>query len=195
MDDITSYLDDLAYECQRQLAHDHSWVRCNAVTILAHILSHYDFAAIGRKLCSNKSLETKTNGNEEMGDNLMHKLDFIYLNPEYDIKSVVLDLCAQMIPDDISDKMINEIVKIFLYIANMLSDVPFNLKKENLKLEMQDNREEHEEDKKHLNDEITNDASGGKIHLYWLIRQLRFCINKEIAKAPHSTIIVSSPIY
>uniref|UniRef100_A0A1B0AB85 Uncharacterized protein n=1 Tax=Glossina pallidipes TaxID=7398 RepID=A0A1B0AB85_GLOPL len=63
-------------------------------------------------------------------DSEVSSLYFTCFNPENDIKSLVLDLCAQVIPGDTNENMIDEIVKILLYIATMLKDVPFMLKKE-----------------------------------------------------------------
>ncbi|XP_073844467.1 small subunit processome component 20 homolog [Musca autumnalis] len=166
--ELTNTVDELAYESQRLLAHDHNWVRCNAAKIIGHILSGYDFEYIGRKL---------SQIDVEDGSNISNKLDFIYLNPEYDIKSLILDLCAQMIPAETSQLMIDEIVKIFLYVATMLKDVPFSVKTQTENED--DNQEDHKE-------------SVTKINLNWLLRQIRFLINKEVVKAPHSTTMRTS---
>ncbi|XP_058979679.1 small subunit processome component 20 homolog [Musca domestica] len=163
--ELTSVVDELAYESQRLLAHDHNWVRCNAAKIIGHILSGYDFDYIGRKLSQADFEDSRSS---------LNKLDFIYLNPEYDIKSLVLDLCAQMIPGETSQLMIDEIVKIFLYIATMLKDVPFSVKRQSENIE---DDQENMEDK----EPATN------INLNWLLKQIRFLINKEVVKASHST--------
>lgn len=165
-EELGDAIDELAYESQRLLAHEHNWVRCNAAKILSCIISGFDFGRIGRKLSQIYSAED---------DAKSINLDFIYLNPEYDIKSLVLDLCAQMIPGETAQSMIDEIVKIFLYIANMLRDVPFKVKRE----------VEHEEE---LYDD--NKESLTKINLNWLMRNIRFLINKEVSKAPHCTTMV-----
>ncbi|XP_061393934.1 small subunit processome component 20 homolog, partial [Musca vetustissima] len=162
--ELTNTVDELAYESQRLLAHDHNWVRCNAAKIIGHILSQYDFDYIGRKL-------SQTDVEEDSAKKSI-SLDFIYLNPQYDIKSLILDLCAQMMPGETSQLMIDEIVKIFLYVATMLKDVPFSVKRQN------ESDDANEEDSK---------ESVAKINLYWLLRQIRFLINKEVVKASHST--------
>ncbi|XP_037815969.1 small subunit processome component 20 homolog [Lucilia sericata] len=163
-DEISNLIDELAYESQRLLAHEHNWVRCNAAKIISHIISGFDLPLIGRKLAQIVS---------EEDEKKRIKMDFIYLNPEYDIKSLVLDLCAQMIPGDTAQPMIDEIVKIFLYVATMLREVPFKVKRE-----VEQEVEEVQED---------NKESLTKINLNWLMKNIRFLINKEVAKAPHST--------
>lgn len=171
-EELSNLIDELAYESQRLLAHEHNWVRCNAAKIISHIIGSFDFPLIGRKLAQIHSEEDEAK---------KIKLDFIYLNPEYDIKSLVLDLCAQMIPGDTAQPMIDEIVKIFLYIATMLRDVPFKVKKERDEEEEEEPQEDHKE-------------SLTKINLNWLLKNIRFLINKEVAKAPHSTSIVSKTL-
>ncbi|XP_075166335.1 small subunit processome component 20 homolog [Haematobia irritans] len=161
--ELANTIDELAYGCQRLLAHDHNWVRCNAAKTITHILSGYNFDYVGRKM-------SQSNIDDSIENAI--KLDFIYLNPEYDIKSLVLDLCAQMIPGETSQSMIDEIVKIFLYVASMLKDVPFAIKTES------NNAEEPTP-----NDSLT------KINLYWLMKNIRFLINREVVKASHSTSI------
>uniref|UniRef100_A0A1I8QDT5 Uncharacterized protein n=1 Tax=Stomoxys calcitrans TaxID=35570 RepID=A0A1I8QDT5_STOCA len=163
--ELANSVDELAYQSQRLLAHEHNWVRCNSAKIITHILSSYDFVYIGRKLSHIEIDETTASS---------IKLDFIYLNPEYDIKSLVLDLCAQMIPGETSQPMIDEIVKIFLYVATMLKDVPFAVE---TKSKVDDESPALE------TDSFTN------INLSWLMKNIRFLINKEVVKASHSTAV------
>lgn len=165
--ELMNIVDELAYESQRLLAHEHNWVRCNAAKIITHILSGYDFAYIGQKLSQ-----------IEINDNVANsiKFDYIYLNPEYDIKALILDLCAQMIPAETPQPMIDEIVKIFLYVATMLKDVPFTVNGESI---------EEDEKQNDSKDSLT------KINLNWLLRNIRFLINKEVVKAPHCTSMVN----
>uniref|UniRef100_A0A1B0FCE8 Uncharacterized protein n=1 Tax=Glossina morsitans morsitans TaxID=37546 RepID=A0A1B0FCE8_GLOMM len=164
-EELCRLIDELAYESQRLLNHEHIWVRCNAAKILTQILSTYDYTLISRKL---QQLSNEQNISNDC------RLDFIYLNPEYDIKSLVLDLCAQVIPGDTCENMLDEIVKILLYIATMLKDVPFILKKE-----VQENNGRDDDD----------ENVRTKINLNWLLRNIRYLINKEVTRAPHSITV------
>ncbi|XP_067627368.1 small subunit processome component 20 homolog [Eurosta solidaginis] len=175
--ELNHVVDELAYESQKLLGHEHVWVRCNAAKIIASILSHYNYNCVGLQLSKKQQEPTNTNDNNIDAD--APKFDFIYANPAYDIKALVLDLCAQVVPGDTQQDMIDEIVKILLFIANMLRDVPFSVKQEK-----QDNDESLER--------TQEKNASTKINLYWLVRNIRFLINKELAKAPHSIIVRSA---
>ncbi|XP_011180810.2 small subunit processome component 20 homolog [Zeugodacus cucurbitae] len=182
--ELSHVIDELAYESQKLLAHEHAWVRCNAAKIIALILSNYDFACVGAQLARAQQQSDYTNGNGV--DANAAKFDFIYTNPVYDIKSLVLDLCAQVVPGDTQQNMIDEIVKIFLFIGNMLRDVPFSVKQE----KQEDDAAEEKENTALAPKEEHTTAT--KINLYWLVRNIRFLINREVTKAPHSTVVRSA---
>ncbi|XP_043645903.1 small subunit processome component 20 homolog [Drosophila teissieri] len=156
---LSDTIDDLAYGSQRLLNHEHNWVRCNAAKLLTHIVAHFDFAYVGQQLSGIKL--------EEGAEKALY---FIYAQPAEDIKSLVLDLCAQVTPGETAQEMIDELSKILLFVGHMLRDVPFSLKQE---------KNDDEEDLEPVN----------KINLNWLIRNIRFLINKEVAKAPHDISI------
>ncbi|XP_055858759.1 small subunit processome component 20 homolog [Episyrphus balteatus] len=158
-------IDEMAYESQKLLGYEHEWARVNSAKISAIVLSTYDFPLVGQII-------TKTAKKAE------NQRDYIYLNPESDIKSLVLDLCAQVVPGETNPQMMEEIVKVFLFVANMLRDVPFD----GVKIK----KEEHEDD------DAENDRS--KINLAWLVKNMRFLANKELAMASHS-IITRSAIF
>ncbi|KAH8321513.1 hypothetical protein KR074_007240 [Drosophila pseudoananassae] len=158
--ELSETVDELAYGCQRLLGHEHNWVRCNAAKLLSHILAHYDYAYVGQQLAGIKDEACAK-----------QTLEFIYSQPAQDIKSLVLDLCAQVTPGETAQEMIDELTKILLFVGQMLRDVPFNLKQE-----------------KDADDE-EEPSLGNKIHLNWLVRNIRFLVNKEVAKAPHDTSI------
>ncbi|EDW32390.1 GL10453 [Drosophila persimilis] len=159
--EISDTVDQLAYGCQRLLGHEHNWVRCNAAKLLTHLLAHYDYVYVGQQLVGVK---------REDGE--AKPLDFIYAQPAQDIKSLVLDLCAQVTPGETAQEMIDELSKIFLYVGHMLRDVPFSLKQEK---ETEEETEERER------------GPANKINLNWLVRNIRFLVNKEVTKAPHDT--------
>lgn len=163
--ELAPTVDELAYASQRLLAHEHNWIRCNAAKLLTLILAHYDYAYVGQQLLGIKC--------EKAED--VKVLEFIYAHPAQDLKSLVLDLCAQVIPGETAQEMIDELVKLLLFVAHMLRDVPFSIKLEG------------EGDQKE-----TKGTPVGKINLNWLVRNIRFLINKEVSKAPHDTSIVSS---
>lgn len=157
--ELAPNVDELAYASQRLLGHEHNWVRCNAARVLTQILAHYDYEYVGQQLVGVKredKSETKP-------------LEFVYGQPAHDLKSLVLDICAQVTPGETAQEMIDELVKILLYVAHMLRDVPFSIKQEP--------------------DAIQSESPAGKINLHWLVRNIRILINKEVSKAPHDTSI------
>uniref|UniRef100_W8AID2 Small subunit processome component 20 n=1 Tax=Ceratitis capitata TaxID=7213 RepID=W8AID2_CERCA len=184
--ELSHVIDELAYESQKLLAHEHAWVRCNAAQIIAVILSNYDYARVGVQLA--KTQEESGQMSENGVNPNLAKFDFIYANPAYDIKSLVLDLCAQVVPGETQQNMIDEIVKIFLFIGNMLRAVPFSIKQEK-----QDDEDAAVEPKENGATQHTQENGvATKINLYWLVRNIRFLINKEVTKAPHATVVRSA---
>lgn len=161
IEEYPQYIDELAYESQKLLAHEHVWVRLNAMKTLQLIIQHFDIDAIHTII---------------MKDERNHsKLNYIYSNPEQELKSLTLDLCAQLIPDQTDEEIAQEVTTILLLIANMVKDIPFGDNTEN------DNDDEEE-----------SKSIRRKVNLPWLLRRLRYVVHAEVAKAPQSTILVSS---
>lgn len=159
--DYPEYTDELAYESQKLLAHEHTWVRLNALRMLQNIMQSIDVDQVNKMLISNERRPIQSN--------------FIYSNPEQELKSLTLDLCAQLIPDQTDSELASEVTTILLLIANMLKDLPFA------------NTNEVDDG----DDEDTKPNARKKINLPWLFRRLRYVIHAEVAKAPQSTVLVS----
>lgn len=166
------YVDELAYESQKFLAHDHVWVRLNALRALQLILQLIDCDEIHRLL-------TDARHTKDVGIDF----DYLYGNPEQEIKALTLDLCAQLMPDDTDKDMADAVTANLLFIANMLKDVPFgNTKKD-------DDRDNDDDDGDHVEgNETVKDKR--KVNLAWLLRRMRYVIHAEVAKAPHSIVLV-----
>lgn len=152
MSNFSECIDQLAYESQKLLAYEHVWVRINAAKILGHILSQINLEQLKMSFFNGESSETE--------------LHFLYKNPSAELKSLCLDLCAQLIPEATDEDMADEVVKNLLYVANMIKDIP---------LEKQSGPVE---------DKVIN--------LHWLIRRMRYVVHAEVAKAPHIIILVSN---
>lgn len=73
---------------------------------LSIVISNLDCDLIGNLL-----LKTCSKTDENL-------TDFIYWNPESDLKSLILDLCTQMILGENNEKMNEEIVKFFIYVKS-----------------------------------------------------------------------------
>lgn len=162
-------VDMLAYESQKLLAHDHIWVRLNALKILENVLQNIDVEAIQNGLITGQELQGETN--------------YLYCNPEQEVKSLTLDLCAQLIPEETDKEMAELVTRILLFVGNIVKDVPYgNVAK---------NDGENDEDDKNVDVKR-------QINFPWLLRRMRYVVHAEVAQAPHSIILVSlilSPIY
>lgn len=151
------FINELAYEAQKLLAYEHVWVRLNAVKILEFVLNNIDIKRIQKQLLNPITEQTS---NVDNGDDDENR---IYSNPQIELKSLILDLCAQLIPNETDVDMTEQVFKNLLYIANILQIIP-----------------------------LTNDENEKVINIIWLIRRIRRIINAEVAKAPQSIIFVST---
>lgn len=160
------HIDQLAYESQKLLAHEHNWVRLNALKTLQIIIKHINPDDIN---------DIFANGECESAH-----LSYIYADPEQELKSLTLDLCAQLIPAQTDSEMASEVTKILLFVANMLKGIRFEQPFE------ADNQED-EEDAEFAESKF---KSKRMLNLPWLLRRLRYVIHAEVAKAPQSIILV-----
>lgn len=162
------YVDELAYESQKLLAYEHVWVRMNAAKALDIILSRLDVDRVQQTLISGRP--TVRQDDDDESDSV--RMDFIYSNPRQQLKSLCLDLCAQLLPEVTDDEMASQVTKNLLYIANLLKVVTL----------------EKQEDADEGDDESAGEAKA--INLLWLIRRMRYVVHAEVAKAPHSIVLV-----
>uniref|UniRef100_A0A1Q3EYM7 Putative u3 small nucleolar rna-associated protein 20 n=1 Tax=Culex tarsalis TaxID=7177 RepID=A0A1Q3EYM7_CULTA len=142
-------LDELAYNLQLLLSHDHQWVRCGSLKLLLVILRSLDSELVGRIL----------NGEEYMAAR-----QFIYCNPNKELKSLTLDLCTQLIPAETDDETASLVTESMLLIANFLKELEVPT----------------------TTSDVTNSKS---VNLPWLIRRVRYVIQSEITKTPKSSVL------
>lgn len=108
VDIYDSALDELAYNVQLLLSHDHQWVRCGALKLLLVILRSIDSELVGHIL----------RGKEYSGNR-----QFIYCNPAKELKSLTLDLCTQLVPAETDDEIASLVTENMLLIANYLKAI------------------------------------------------------------------------
>ncbi|XP_058839785.1 small subunit processome component 20 homolog [Topomyia yanbarensis] len=146
----TKYLemvDELAYSLQSLLAYDHQWVRFGALELLGVILSCIKPHTIYRILKGEES-------------EMSHR--FMYSNPSAQARSLVLDMCTQLMPGETDDATAQLIAQNLLIIGNILSDIPLK----------------------------TDNADNNKsIDLIWMLRRVRYVIQSEVAKSPKSIVL------
>lgn len=145
-------IDELSYNLQPLLTHGHQWVRVATLKLLSFILRSINFEMVYKIL------------NGEHCETTQH---YIYENPTSDAKSLVLDMCSQLVPAETDDDIASFVSKNLLLIANILKTVP-----------LPRDAEGYERD------------DSKKVNLAWLIRRVRYVIQSEVAKAPKSIVLV-----
>ncbi|KAF5285550.1 hypothetical protein FQA39_LY16615 [Lamprigera yunnana] len=110
----TEDIQTFAEYSQTLLGHPHDWVRLAAAQFLGFVLSSIDVEKFSSLL-----LEKKT---EELG--------YLYNSPFPALKSLTLDLCAQLHPEVVKTELADQIIKNLLFIARVLEKVPIENDKE-----------------------------------------------------------------
>ncbi|KAK2574916.1 hypothetical protein KPH14_002607 [Odynerus spinipes] len=149
IEEISSF----AEHSQSLLAHPHMWVRLGATQLIGFILSVLDINKIV-DLLENPEKELATDG-------------YIYSNPVETLKSLTLDLIAQLQPDLMFEELADQVVKNLIFIARILQSIKG--------LPNTVNSTDENEDK-----------DGNSLCLSWLMRRLRKSINIEVIQAPKS---------
>ncbi|KAL0099682.1 hypothetical protein PUN28_019823 [Cardiocondyla obscurior] len=151
------FIDSFAEYSQDLLAHPHLWVRLEAAQLIGFILATLDVEKIV-ELLNNPESDTTHKG-------------YMYSKPSDTLKSLILDLVAQLYPDMTFEQLADQVVKNLIFIAKILKSVSGSVAKD------------HEQ-----GDESTAKNSNN-LSLLWLMRRLRRAINIEITQAPKSTSV------
>lgn len=179
-------VDELAYVCQKLLAYEHAWVRFNAAKVIGHILQAIDFESLRTKLANEMS--GGVDEMEEDAEGCKTERLYLYSNPQSEIKSLALDLCAQLRADSADAEMAEEVMKNLLIIAVILRDVPLNVTTTAVGDGKQE-EEEAEEDEGKQQQQLRSATKS--LNLIWLIRRVNYIANSEVIHAPHAIVLVS----
>lgn len=186
--DYHQYVDELAYESQKLLAYEHVWVRQSAARALDNILARLDVDRVRDILCNGRpaqndeAAEMEEDAEDGVAAANNGGMDFIYSNPRQQLKSLALDLCAQLLPEVTDEEMAAQVTKNLLYVANLIRDVTLEKQTSATAAGDDDDADGHEP---HADDEPK------AINMVWLIRRMRYVVHAEVAKAPHSIVLVS----
>lgn len=143
---------------QSLLAHPHIWVRLAAAQLIGFILAALDIDRVSELLNNPESDELQKG--------------YIYSKPIDTIRSLTLDLVAQIHPDMTFEELADQVVKNLIVIAKILKSVN--------KLTVGNDKQN--------NESKTRDSNN--LSLPWLIRKLRRAVNLEITQAPKSISVV-----
>ncbi|XP_011686919.1 PREDICTED: small subunit processome component 20 homolog isoform X2 [Wasmannia auropunctata] len=150
-------IDCFAEYCQSLLAHPHLWARLAAAQMIGFVLAALDVDKVVELL----------NNPESDG---VHE-GYLYSRPGETLKSLILDLVAQLYPDMTFEQLADQVVKNLIFIAKMLNSVEASAAKD-----------DEQDDKNKA-------ANSNNLSLLWLIRRLRKAVNIEITQAPKSTSV------
>lgn len=134
------------------------WVRLAASQQIGFILAVLDIDKIVNLLENPEKCEAETS--------------YMYSDPTAIIKSLSLDLIAQLQPDMMLEELANQTVKNLIFIARILKSV------KQINTTAIDRVDE------------TEDKDKKKLSLLWLVRRLRKSVNIEIVQAPKSITVV-----
>ncbi|XP_012535697.1 small subunit processome component 20 homolog [Monomorium pharaonis] len=149
-------VDSFAEYSQSLLAHPHLWVRLAAAQLIGFILAALDVDKIV-ELLNNPESDLVYAG-------------YMYSRPVHTLKSLILDLVAQLYPDMTFEQLADQVVKNLIFIAKILKSVTGPAK----------NDDQDDENKAKDNNNLS---------FPWLIRRLRKAVNIEITQAPKSTSV------
>ncbi|KMR04659.1 small subunit processome component 20-like protein [Lasius niger] len=150
-------IDSFAEYSQSLLSHPHFWVRLAAAQFIGFVLTALDVDKIV------ELLNNPENDKEQEG--------YIYSSPVDTLKSLILDLIAQLYPDMTFEELADQVVKNLIFIAKILKSIKIS----SVQCDKQD-------------DENTA-KDNNNLSLSWLIRRLRKAVNIEITQAPKSTSV------
>lgn len=139
------------------LAHPHLWVRLGATQLIGFILSVLDVEKIVELIKNPEEYATIDS--------------YIYSNPVDTLRSLSLDLIAQLQPDMMFEELADQVVKNLIFVGRILKSVESpnigNPKNEDI------------------------NKNGNALSLGWLMRRLRKSVNIEVIQAPKSISVVS----
>lgn len=137
---------------QSLLAHPHLWVRLGATQLIGFILSVLDVEKIVELIKNPEDYATIDS--------------YIYSNPVDTLRSLSLDLIAQLQPDMMFEELADQVVKNLIFVGRILKSV-----------------------ESPNNEDINKDCNS--LSLGWLMRRLRKSVNIEVIQAPKSISVVS----
>lgn len=137
-------VESIAAHAQTLLAHAHEWVRLAAAEFLGFVLAATDIKRLSQLLTLHKS--------DASG--------YLYSNPAENIRTLTLDLCAQLQPNLTNAALAEQAIKNLIFVARVLQSLP-----------------------------VQPTEQQKQIDLPWLVRRMRKTVNTEVVIAPTSTSV------
>ncbi|XP_026828311.1 small subunit processome component 20 homolog [Ooceraea biroi] len=153
------FMHSFAQYSQTLLAYPHIWVRLAATQLIGFILTSLDVDKVAEFLNNPTDNETQET--------------HVYSRSTDTLRSLILDLVAQLHPDMTFEELADQVVKNLIFIAKILKSIKGSAAK--------NNEEDNEKNKEENNANLSL--------LPWLVRKLRKAVNVEITQAPKSTSV------
>ncbi|GLV33838.1 uncharacterized protein CBL_11277 [Carabus blaptoides fortunei] len=150
--DRTDDIEVMAQFVQTLLAYPHEWVRIAAAQFIGYVLSVLRVEHVANLLLTKQA--------DERG--------YLYNDPQTTVKSLTLDLCAQLQPGHVKAELAEQVIKNLVFMARVLQQLPIS------------NSASTDED---------DDENKSAINLFWLTKRMRKIVNREIVEAPKSTVL------
>ncbi|CAD6242799.1 GSCOCG00009582001-RA-CDS, partial [Cotesia congregata] len=153
-DKYVDQVQSLAEYAQSFLAHPHLWVRLAATQQIGFVLAAIDEDKLIKIIQESKKLN---NTNNIKG--------YIYSNPIKTLRSLSLDLIAQLYPEMNVEELSDQVVKNLVFIARVIKSIPWS----------NDTPDKSED-------------TANNISIFWLLKRLKRSVNFEIrqySKSPH----------
>ncbi|XP_045464607.1 small subunit processome component 20 homolog [Harmonia axyridis] len=135
---------NLASHCQTLLNYPHDWVRLAACQFLGFVLANTDIEHLSNLLLKGEQ--------DDSG--------YLTSEPHASLKSLTLDLCDQLQPENLKSDLAEQVIKNLVVVARVLQNIPFD-----------------------------DDADVKKINLLWLCKRLRKSVNMEVVQCASSIVI------
>lgn len=150
--DRTDDIEVIAQFVQTLLAYPHEWVRIASAQFIGYVLSvlKVDYLA---NLLLNKQADDS---------------GYLYNDPQNTVKSLTLDLCAQLQPGHVKPELAEQVIKNLVFMARVLQKLPIS---------------------NSMNTDNDDDENKTAINLFWLTKRMRKIVNREIVEAPKSTVL------
>ncbi|XP_044750615.1 small subunit processome component 20 homolog [Coccinella septempunctata] len=138
-------INNLASHCQTLLNYPHDWVRLAACQFIGFVLSITDIGHLSNLLINGES--------DSSG--------YLSSDPHGSLKSLTLDLCDQLQPENLKTDLAEQVIKNLVFVARVLQNIP--LKEE--------------------------ESDVMQINLLWLCKRLRKSVNMEVVQCSSSIVI------
>lgn len=102
-------VDEIGYQAQQLLSHDHIWVRLRALRIINFMIKSLDYDIIEKVLLADETVEKKPR-------------EFLYSKMEF--RSVVFDMAVQLKPD-VDQDVLSSIMENLNEVAKVIRKIPF----------------------------------------------------------------------